>query len=80
MISQCGGQPDGAAHGTKAPAGGNHGADAETACQNRTVNSLPLPTSDFTIKRARCRVRICLTIARPRPVPFFERLSETLTR
>ncbi|MHC2363282.1 hypothetical protein ACVIOG_005423 [Rhizobium leguminosarum] len=49
-------------------------------CQKRTVKSVPLPTSDLTISRARWRVRMCLTMARPRPVPFFERLSSMLTR
>ncbi|MNY34022.1 hypothetical protein D3C86_1683320 [compost metagenome] len=49
-------------------------------CQNLTVKSVPLPNSDLMMRRARWRVRMCLTMASPRPVPFFERLSATLTR
>jgi hypothetical protein len=75
--------PTSLSHGTSPRPVFTGRGDCASRClsrQKRTVKSVPLPTSDLTISRARWRVRMCLTMARPRPVPFFERLSSMLTR
>jgi hypothetical protein len=43
------------------------------------ANVEPEPSFDVTISSPRCRLRMCLTMASPRPVPPFSRLAATLT-
>ena len=46
----------------------------------RVRNVEPWPTLDVTSSSPRWRLRMCLTMASPRPVPPFSRLAATLTR
>lgn len=45
-----------------------------------TENVEPLPRTDLISSSPRWRATMCLTIARPNPVPPFERLEVTLAR
>ena len=47
---------------------------------SQTVKALPLPGVETISSRPSWRFRMCLTIARPRPVPPLLRLEATLTR
>ncbi len=47
---------------------------------SQTVKVLPLPRVEAISRRPSWRLRMCLTMARPSPVPPLLRLVATLTR